>query len=119
MCVCVCVCFVLSWHPSSDPAILLHSQNLPATANHLSTAHTFATLLSSEDFYVRAMESRKTAAMCRCVLDFVNQNLAKQERWLKRRQRKRKEKGGEGEQRQPQVCRVSPKEGSPGWPPGA
>ena len=78
--VCVCGCFVLSWHPSSDPAILLHSQNLPATANHLSTAHTFATLLSSEDFYVRAMESRKTAAMCRCVLDFVNQNLAKQER---------------------------------------
>ena len=109
---CVCGCFVLSWHPSSDSAILLHSQNLPATANHLSTAHTFATLLSSEDFYVRAMESRKTAAMCRCVLDFVNQNLAKQERWLKRRQRKRKEKGGEGEDGDERHLRVQIEETS-------
>jgi hypothetical protein len=58
---------------------------MPKTASHLSTAHTFATLLTNDDFYLGAVRARSEKQLCQAIVTYVRVLMLKQKVWLKNR----------------------------------
>ncbi|UPR02734.1 bicarbonate transporter [Chloropicon primus] len=69
--------------------LVVCSASCASTANHLSTAHTFATMLSSDVLLGRLVESSCAEDLLASVLLYVAVTKSKKEKWLNRRQTKR------------------------------
>ena len=75
-------------HLISFVVLVLVVGNHNPAASHLSTGHTFATLLTNEKFYVTALRSRNQKHFCEGISKYVKLMMLKQEAWLEMQSQK-------------------------------